>query len=107
MSESCIRNTFLTFDKHIISFVQTLIFIYIYWLMEQKKQKKISFSMVGRYGPFFDFGGPAGGLTSDRLVQECGHVLLFVSMCRTKDHHTILDGKGVQVVEHHMVWFRQ
>lgn len=39
-----------------------------------------------------------------RLVEKSGHILLFVSVCCTENHHAILDGEGVQVIEHHVVW---
>lgn len=43
----------------------------------------------------------------DWLVQKRRHIFLLITMSCAENHHTILDGERIQMIEHHMVGFWQ
>lgn len=43
----------------------------------------------------------------NRFVQQCRHIFLPVAMSGRQDHHPVLDGQCVQMIQHHMIWFWQ
>lgn len=46
-------------------------------------------------------------LILNRLVQQRGHVLLAIAMRGAEHHDAVLDRQRIQMVQHHMVRFRQ
>lgn len=43
--------------------------------------------------------------SSDGLIKQGGDIFLLIAMCCTEYHHSVLNGKCIEVVEHDMVGF--
>lgn len=71
--------------------------------------KQIGFPVSDETGPVQKGKGDASeswrqeGIPSDGLVQQSSDILLLVAMGCTKDHHTVLNGQCVQMVQHNVI----
>lgn len=45
--------------------------------------------------------------SSNGLIEQRGDILLLVAMGCAKDHHTVLNGQRIEMVQHNMVGFRK
>lgn len=45
--------------------------------------------------------------SSNGLIQQRGDILLLVAVGRTENHHTVLNGQRIEMVQHDMVGLRK